>query len=270
VCDEIRRDEDPKYVTLFLHWALLGYVDPGAFAGKRLLDFGCGSGASTAILGRMFPETETVGVDLEENLLGIARKRAAFYGNEGVSLRHSLSGERLPDDLGSFDFVTLSAVFEHLLPHERNVVLGQIWSVLKPRGILFLNQTPFRFYPHEAHTTGLPGLNYLPDHLALRAARRFSARVDPDESWESLLRRGIRGGTEREVMRILRSAAKGTPVALKPERLGLRDTVDLWYEFSMEARPSRLKPVMKAAFKLASKVTGSAVAPAIDVAIAKR
>jgi SAM-dependent methyltransferase len=110
VCDEIRRDEDPKYVTLFLHWALLGYVDPGAFAGKRLLDFGCGSGASTAILGRMFPETETVGVELEENLLGIARKRAAFYGNEGVSLRHSLSGERLPDDLGSFDFVTLSAV----------------------------------------------------------------------------------------------------------------------------------------------------------------
>ncbi|MGI8511470.1 MAG: class I SAM-dependent methyltransferase [Solirubrobacteraceae bacterium] len=89
VCDEIRRDEDPKYVSLFLRWSLLGYVEPEAFAGKRLLDFGCGSGASTVILGRMFPETETVGVELEESLLEIARKRAAFYGNEGVSLRRS-------------------------------------------------------------------------------------------------------------------------------------------------------------------------------------
>jgi hypothetical protein len=64
-------------------------------------------------------------------------------------------------------------------------VLEQIWAVLNPGGIFFLNQTPFRFFPREAHTTGLPGLNYLPDRPALRAARRFSKRVSPDQSFEA-------------------------------------------------------------------------------------
>ena len=269
VCDEIRRDEDPNYVALTLHYALLGYVDPAEFANRRLLDFGCGSGASTSILGRMFPDTEIVGVELEAALLDIARKRAALYGNDRVRFELSPSGDRLPDNLGSFDFVALSAVFEHLLPSERKVVLGQIWSVLKPGGIFFLNQTPFRFYPQEAHTTGLPGLNYLPDRVALRVARRFSSRVSADETWETLLRRGIRGGTEREVMRILSATRGGEPVSLKPHRLGLRDTVDLWYECSMQARPSRLKPVMRMAFKGAGKATGSPFAPAIDLAISQ-
>ncbi len=183
LCDEIRRDEEPSYVALFLEWAMLAYVDPGELAGKRLLDFGCGSGASTAILARMFPETEIVGVELEERFLRVARERAQFYGNDQVRFIRSPSGERLPDGLGSFDFVSFSAVFEHLLPSERSTVLRAVWATLAPGGVLFLNQTPHRFYPHEYHTTGLPLLNYLPDRMALRVARRFSRRVDGDASW---------------------------------------------------------------------------------------
>ena len=56
----------------------------------------------------------------------------------------------------------------------------------------------------EGHTTGLPFINYLPDNLAYFIARRFSKRVENNESWVMLLRKGIRGGTEREIMKILR------------------------------------------------------------------
>jgi hypothetical protein len=56
LCDEIRRDEDPNYVELFLRSTLLGYVSAQDFRGARLLDFGSGSGASTVVLARMFPE----------------------------------------------------------------------------------------------------------------------------------------------------------------------------------------------------------------------
>src|SRR3954447_9868660 len=58
LCDEIVREEDPQYVALFLRCGLLGFVPPEEFVGARLLDFGSGSGASTVILSRMFPETD--------------------------------------------------------------------------------------------------------------------------------------------------------------------------------------------------------------------
>jgi len=222
LCDEILRDEDPTYVPLDLQWAMLGYVQPHDFEGKRLLDFGCGSGASTVILGRMFPGAEIVGLDLDERLLELARRRAAFYGQR-TEFFVSPSEDKLPDGLGRFDFVSMSAVLEHLLPDERRRLLPQIWLVLVPGGILFVNQTPHRYFPLEYHTTGLPFINYMPPRAALIAARRFSRRIDADESWEGLLRNGVRGATKSEILRELKSAGSGTPVALRSTHLGLSD-----------------------------------------------
>ena len=78
LCDEIMRDEDPAYVRKDLEADLNAYFDKNIFAGKRLLDFGCGSGASSMILARMFPTTEIVGVELDKDLLSVARARAEF------------------------------------------------------------------------------------------------------------------------------------------------------------------------------------------------
>ena len=270
VCNEIARDEDPRYVERFLRHAMLAYVAEEQLRGKRLLDFGSGSGASTMILARLFPNTEIVGVDILEDELEIARLRARFYGLDRVRFVVSPAGDRLPEGLGDFDFISFSAVYEHLLPAERPVVLAQVWSALRPGGILFVNQTPQRWYPHEYHTTGLPLLNYLPDRLAWRLGRRLSSRVEDDASWERMLRDGIRGGTERELIGVLRAAGGGTPVSLRPTGLGLRDTVDLWYAYSMAGRPSPMKPAMRAVFKAVSRVSGQDFTPSLDLAIQKR
>lgn len=268
LCDELRRDEDPDYVEADLRNGLLGYVAEGAFEAARLLDFGCGCGASTAILGRLFPNLETVGVELLPEQVEIARARLAHHGVANADVLASPDPSSLPPNLGTFDFVLLSAVWEHLLPAERDSLLPMLWAALKPGGILFVNQTPYRWSPWENHTTLLPGLNYLPAPLALRAAHRFSKRVEPGESWEDLLRRGIRGGSVREIAGVLRKAGAAADV-LEPRRLGCRDRVDLWYQGSAAVRWPLLKRGLWAGLKGIRAVTGVAFLPILTVAVFK-
>lgn len=265
LCDEIMREEDPRYVEHFLRHEVLGYVEPAAFAGKRVLDFGCGSGASTLVLGRILPPCEIVGIELEEKLLGIARLRAEYRGVRGLRFLRSPSAETFPDGLGLFDFVIFSAVFEHLLPGERRKLLPQIWSHVKPGGILFLNQTPHRYSPVEFHTTGLPLINFLPDALALRAARRFSKHVAPGTDWPTLLRMGIRGGTTREVLDIL--SPHGAPKLLAPRR-DVGDQIDLWHG-KLSPRHAWLKRGIWASLKALKAATRIELTPELALAIRK-
>jgi SAM-dependent methyltransferase len=269
LCDEIRREEDPKYVQLFLRYSLLGYVPEANFDGARILDFGSGSGASTVTLIRMFPTAGVVGVELLPEFIDIARRRVEHYGLHNVETIQSPDPERLPDGIGEFDFVNLGAVYEHLLPEERRRLLPQLWSVLKTGGVLFVNQLPHRYYVVEAHTTGLPLLNFLPDRAAHLAARRFSERIAPDATWPDLLRRGIRGGTEGGIVDDIRSGG-GDPDLLRPTRLGLRDHADLWYAYSTTARPHPVKRVMRTAFRAISRAARSSYAPGLSLALRKR
>ena len=274
LCDEIRRDEDPAYVQRGLELTIASRIPLSDLEHKRLLDFGCGSGASTLSLARIAPLLDVVGVELDPVNVAIAEARAEFYGLPNVSFHISPSSESLPASIGEFDFVLLSAVWEHLLANERGRLATQLWALLRPGGVLFLNQTPYRWSLIESHTTGLPLLNYLPAQLACWAARRFSKTVSGDEPWETLLRKGIRGGSEGEVMSALRKAARETgspePSSLEPSLLGMNDRVDPWYELSQRSRPSRIKQVMRALFRIVRRATGRTITPSIDLAIRKR
>lgn len=270
LCDEIMRDENPSYVQNDLKASILGYLSEDDFVNKRLLDFGCGSGASTMILRRMFPKTQIVGIDIDDALLSVAGHRAQYYGFGNVAFLLSPSYTQLPDKIGRFDFVILSAVYEHLLPDERGILLPQIWLVMKPRGVLFVNETPNRYFPVEIHTTGLPLINYFPDQIALTVARRFSKRVKKNESWEMLLRRGIRGATEHEILELLRKKFRCHVELLEPNRLGFRDRIDLWYatDFGL-GRFAMFKPFLKSAFKGLKLVSGVTFLPSLSLAIRK-
>ncbi len=268
LCDEIARDEDPDYVQKHLEIEMRAYFRFEDFDRKRILDFGCGSGASTALLARMFPRSEVVGVELDKNLLRVARSRADYYNFNNVSFLQSPSGENLPDNLGRFDLVVLSAVYEHLLPQERRLLLPTLWGLINDDGILFIDQTPQRYFPLELHTTSLALINYLPDRLTLKASRKFSRRVNENDSWEFLLRAGIRGATVREIRKLLRDESTEARM-LKPTLSGLRDRVDLWFATTNPENLRLIKQSARVVLKVVNALTGIAIVPELTLAFRK-
>ncbi len=270
LCDEIMRDEWPEYVEKHIYYDVFGYADKEQFKGKSILDFGCGSAASTMVLSRMLPDTRITGVELEPSLLEIAKLRAEHYKvGDRVRFFQSPDGNSLSEDIGTFDFIFLNAVYEHLLPQERKTVLPLLWSHLRPKGILFINQTPYRWFPIESHTTsGLIFINYMPDFMASFYARRFSKRKLANDSWPSLLRKGIRGGSAKEIITILKNNAC-SPVLLTPNQLGLKDRIDMWGAVSTNSRYLLIKKIVFQLFKLIKLTTGVILLPTLSLAIEK-
>ena len=266
LCDEINRDEDPNYVEKYLTNDLEAYFGTADLAGKRVLDFGSGSGASTAILARTYPDTDFIGVELLAEHLVVAQGRAEHHHLTNVRFFLSPSESSLPADVGEFDLVIMSAVVEHLLPDERKVLLPLLWSVIKPGGYLFLDQTPYRWFPLELHTTMLPFINYLPDRLAETYAKTFSRRVDKSESWTSLLRMGIRGATLGEISSLL----EGNQTLNCNGNDGVNDQIDLWYKSTNPQRSAGLKRSAKGILKLVNRLTGICMVPDLAVAFRKK
>jgi 2-polyprenyl-3-methyl-5-hydroxy-6-metoxy-1,4-benzoquinol methylase len=271
LCDEIRREEDSNYIAHHIETTLFAHIAPEAFVGKRLLDFGCGSGASTVILARLLPHTEIVGIELNPLHLEIAHLRANHYGLENVDFYQSPSGEELPSDLGKFDFVILPAVYEHLLPNERPRLLAQLWALLKKEGVLFIDETPHRWFPIETHTSNLPFINYLPEGIAAWYARGCSDRNLEKDDWQTLLRKGIRGGTQTEILRLIKRSG-GTPRLLLSRNPLLKDPVDVWFEGyarQAEGDTGGLKRFIKPFLKVFYTITGIPLVPYLSLAIQK-
>jgi len=217
----------------------------------------------------MFPHTEIVGVELLPELIELARHRARFYSVEDrVRFYLSPDSNNLPVGIGDFDYIILSAVYEHLYPTERRTILPLLWSHLKQGGVIFLDQTPYRWFPVEMHTTGLPLINFLPDRLALHCACHFSKRVHPKASWPQLLRKGIRGGATGEIITILNRDGRRAEL-LEPSRLGVKDRIDLWYQLSSATRKSLSKRLMMWRFRVGKAATGMIMIPTLSLAIRK-
>ena len=160
--------------------------------------------------------------------------------------------------------------FARIRTQERQIVFPLLWNHLKPNGILFVNQTPYRWFPVENHTTsGLPLINYMPDSIASYVASRFSVRDLANDTWPILLRKGIRGGSVGEIFRILKNSSC-PPDLLAPSRLGLSDRIDLWYAVSGKTRHQSLKKLLLYIFKFIKVSTGQIFLPTLSLAIRKR
>ena len=268
VCDQIRREEDFECVERLLRNDLFAYFSEEDFKACRILDFGCGSGSSTVILARMFREAEITGVELAPAAVTAARRRAEYYNLNNVSFQQSPSGTQLPEAIGEYDFVILSAVYEHLLPGQRKALMPQLWRAVRDNRFLFINQTPNLLFPIELHTTMLPLVNYLPDRAALAFSRRWSKRVPPDETWDELLQKGIRGATEREILDLL-PVANGVPTMLEPRNQGLKDRIDLYYRNTNQNRLQMIKKVARVGIKAFRSLTGIVLVPDLSLAIQK-
>ena len=271
LCDSIARFEDPDYVLGSIRRQLFAFVTSRELPGTRILDFGCGPGASTVGLATLLPASQIVGVEPDAELVRLAGRLAAKRQLSNVEFRISPAGGALPQDLGSFDYVMLSAVFEHLLPSERRMLIPQLWDLLKPGGILFINQTPHRWFPRDAHSTGLWGINYLPDKIAHSYARRFSSMnpsINRSLDWNVHLRGGLRGGSEQELIRLLSGGGRASAIIMQPVAHGLRDRADYW----LSCTSPRLRPVKKAVaslYRLTDRLFGTIPAVNLDLALRK-
>ncbi len=268
--DEIRREEDPTYIEHDVRHSVLAYRPTAWFEGARVLDFGCGSGASTCVLGRLLPRSARIdGVELDARLVGLARHRAAALGLDGrVEFHASAGGSALPGDLPSrFDAIVLMAVWEHVLADERRALLPALWARLRRGGVLFVAQTPWRWSPVEAHTTGLPLINYLPARLAGAAARRLSQRVRREATWQELCRAGIRGGSVREIARLL--GGRRNARVLDPLPSVASDPVELWLRHSAPRGRADVKRRIARVLGAVYALTGVAAVPQVNAAFEK-
>jgi len=271
LCEAISRIEDPEYVLRTIQRQLFAFVLPHDFIGARVLDFGSGIGGSTLGLAELLPNSHVVGIDMDANLISLGKELAANRHLSNVEFKVSLAPDAIPRTARPFDYIMLSAVLEHLLPNERRLLMPQLWDLLKPDGVLFVNQTPHRWFPCETHSTGLWGINYLPDKLAHRYARRFSTMspsINRSPDWNVHLRGGLRGGSERELIRRLTAGGRAPAIILQPVAGGLRDRADYWLSCT-SPRHRSLKKAIGWLFRITDHLFATIPAVNLDVAVRK-
>ena len=204
--DEIERSENPNYLQRKIKILLKEFGIE--LSDKKMLDFGCGAGASTLIFLRC-GATNIVGVEVDETLLDIAKLRLNDFfqnGHQLIKIENIDGKYSMPFSNGEFDIVWAQALMEHVLPDQRRFVLGELWRVLKRDGLLIIFGTPNRLWVKEFHTSNLYFVNYLPLDIAVFLARHCSRRVPVHQSKQELLSSGFRGCTYWEIARALPNA----------------------------------------------------------------
>jgi 2-polyprenyl-3-methyl-5-hydroxy-6-metoxy-1,4-benzoquinol methylase len=169
---------------------------------KRLLDFGCGAGASSVAWSRL--GAIVTGIEPDEHLAAAAQIRVAEDAVEdSVHILHLPDTRHLPFAAGSFQVCVCNAVLEHIPPPDRGQYIREVWRVLEPGGCLYITETPNRLSPYDGHTTQLWWVPWMPVPLARRYGI-WRGRIEPDKSEAELLTMGIRGASYFEIASALR------------------------------------------------------------------
>jgi len=104
----------------------------GVRSGDRVLDFGTGTATLSILLAEQHPDADVTGVDVDEKVLTIARKKVAE--SRAVVRLVRYDGNKLPFESRSFDRVVSSLVFHHLTSSQRQQALRELNLVLTPGG----------------------------------------------------------------------------------------------------------------------------------------
>jgi ubiquinone/menaquinone biosynthesis C-methylase UbiE len=101
-------------------------------SGHRVLDFGCGTGTLTIMAKIKSPESTIIGIDVDEKIIGIAKKKIA---RQRLNIEiDKYDGNAMPYENESFDKVISSLVFHHLIGEQKGNILKEIYRILKPNG----------------------------------------------------------------------------------------------------------------------------------------
>jgi ubiquinone/menaquinone biosynthesis C-methylase UbiE len=214
-------------------------------AGARILEIGCGTGASTVALAEQ--GATVTALDIDAASLRVARDRCLAYNVrcELVQANGAAAEQLLKRE--PYDFVIFFACLEHMTHSERIQSMRDTWQALAPGALWCLIETPNRLWFFDDHTSRLPFFNWLPDELAFEYSRysprepfRSAYRTVSAETMESFLRHG-RGVSFHEFDLAMGDTASLDVVSSLPlwrrtrGPLGLRELAR-WYK-----RPFRLE-----------------------------
>ncbi len=131
----------------------------GPVAGKRVLDFGCGTGTITPSLADR--ASQVYAFDISEPAIALTRMRLADHAIASVKVLCAQSYSDVAEPAGQFDLVLMHAVFEHVplsIPGLRAMVLGEAFDAVSPGGHLVICESPNRLWPRDIYCTGLWGI----------------------------------------------------------------------------------------------------------------
>jgi SAM-dependent methyltransferase len=131
----------PPAIASASNYALFGQMEyvryvlwPGRpdLKGLRVLDAGCGTGATSVEIAAKYPEVHVTGIDLSSSSLAVANKLAKQRGvRKNLELR-KMAIEDVAELGQSFDYIISSGVLHHLA--DPDFGLRQLASVLNPTG----------------------------------------------------------------------------------------------------------------------------------------
>jgi 2-polyprenyl-3-methyl-5-hydroxy-6-metoxy-1,4-benzoquinol methylase len=168
--------------------------------GMRVLEIGCGTGASSVALAEQ--GARVTAIDIDAPALKVAQERCRAHG---VAVDIKEANAKDLTGFGRMDAVLYFASLEHMTQEERLKSLSEGWSLLSRGGLLAIIETPNRLWFFDHHTSQLPFFNWLPHDLAFRYSQ-FSSREnfsgtyrEPSaEMMDHFLRRG-RGASYHEI-----------------------------------------------------------------------
>lgn len=151
--------------------------------GHRVLDIGCGRGASLFPAARILKEQgELVGIDLSKSMIDETRKEASVLGLDDILLK-VMDAEKLDFPDGSFDRVLCGFGLPYLAYQENK--LAEVSRVLKSDG-----QASFSVWSMQEDTAWIQGLvsKHLPPVQAPTGSQRASSiSIDNPEGVSRLL-----------------------------------------------------------------------------------
>ncbi|WP_404950788.1 class I SAM-dependent methyltransferase [Streptomyces sp. ARC12] len=141
----------------------------GTAARPLLVDLGCGTGSLTTRLARAFPRADTIGVDADPLLLGLAEE--AVTGTDIRLLARDLTAPGWADEIGPapWDAAVSSTALHWLTPDELTVLYRTLAGRLRPGGVFVdadnrrpadsedLNDIAHHVRARRAHRTGRQG-----------------------------------------------------------------------------------------------------------------
>jgi ubiquinone/menaquinone biosynthesis C-methylase UbiE len=104
--------------------------------GNSVLDIGCGTATLTVMLKKYYPKAEITGLDIDPEVLEIARNKSQASG-VNLNLIQGLSYE-LPFPDNAFDYVFSSMMLHHLTTDNKKRTLQEAKRVLRPGGLLYI------------------------------------------------------------------------------------------------------------------------------------